>query len=347
MGSNQVVYIRVDANREIATGHVMRTLAIAKQIRQLGGECKFIVSDGYAIPIIHKYGFEVICLESQWNDLEQEIPQIQQLIIENKIKIILVDSYYVTKKYLECLQSKTYVAYIDDLNLFCYPVNLVINYSIYHDRFQYKTMNYSSRTNFLLGCSYIPLRDEFVGLVRSKKERVTDILITTGGTDKYHVTYSLLEYLCKNHILEKINIHAVIGRFNKDEIKIKQLADIYDYIYIYKDINYMSELMMKCDIGISAGGTTLFELCACGLPTICFSMADNQILGTESLADKGYMYNIGDIRCNINERVEDIVRQLNYLIQDYDIRHEYSNKMQILVDGRGAERIAKYLLNIS
>lgn len=40
----------------------------------------------------------------------------------------------------------------------------------------------------------------------------------------------------------------------------------------------MSELMQQCDMAVSAAGSTLYELCACGMPTITYVLADNQKL---------------------------------------------------------------------
>ncbi|MBP3889375.1 MAG: UDP-2,4-diacetamido-2,4,6-trideoxy-beta-L-altropyranose hydrolase [Cellulosilyticum sp.] len=346
MGCNPIIYIRVDANKEIATGHVMRTLAIAKQIKRLGGICKFIVADEYAKPIILNNGFEVICLNSNWSNLDEEIIQMQQFIEKEQIKIILVDSYFVTKKYLEHLKEKVFVAYIDDLNLFKYPVHLLINYSAYYEMFKYETLNYNQETKFLLGCDYIPLREEFKDLVREKKDYLTNILITTGGTDAYHITYRLAKCLCRKEVLNnRVNLHIVVGRFNQDLNKIKKLAEEYSGIKVYQDISYMSQLMMECDIAVSAGGTTLFELCACGLPTICFAIADNQLMGIKALADKKLMYTVGDIRDDIESGIQKIVHQINDFIEHPTRCYEYSIRMQKLVDGKGAERIAECLLD--
>ncbi|MCR5796546.1 MAG: hypothetical protein K6G63_01315 [Eubacterium sp.] len=44
--------------------------------------------------------------------------------------------------------------------------------------------------------------------------------------------------------------------------------------------------MQKCDIAISAAGSTLYELCACGVPTITYTTADNQIKAEKFLAKK-------------------------------------------------------------
>lgn len=344
MKSISDIYIRVDANKQIATGHVMRTLAIAKQVRKLGGRCKFIVADKYAISSIIDNDFEVICLNSKWNDLNQEIVQMQKLITEEQIKVLLVDSYFVTEEYLNSLSNKTYVAYIDDLNLFKYPVNTIINYATYYEAFDYKSLNYDVDTRFLLGTQYVPLREEFSQLLRKKKEVLKNILITTGGTDQYHVTYLLLKQLIESKMIDNLTLHIVMGRFNEDLEMINKLAAHRENIFLYKNIDYMSKLMMQCDLAISAGGTTLFELCACGLPTISFGIADNQLQGINSLAEKGYMLTVGDIRNNIDIGILEIVNKLKYYLNNPQIGHQYSVKMQQLIDGRGAERIAKYLL---
>ena len=72
----------------------------------------------------------------------------------------------------------------------------------------------------------------------------------------------------------------------------------------------LSQLMMKCDIAISARGTTLYETCACGLFTICFGIADNQLMGIEAFAEKGLMYTVGDLRKNIEYGVQKIAKQM-------------------------------------
>lgn len=340
------IFIRVDANNKIATGHVMRTVSIAKQVRKLGGNCIFIVADEFAVSIIQQNDFEVICLNSTWNDLNQEIIKMQELIAERQIKVLLVDSYFVTEKYLHSLSERTFVAYIDDLNLFKYPVNAIINYSTYYDSFNYKSLNYDTNVQFLLGTKYVPLREEFSQLTRKKKNTLKDVLITTGGTDSYHITYLLIKQLLNTELFDLINLHVVMGKFNEDSERISKIAGNKENIILYKNIDYMSQLMMKCDVAISAGGTTLFELCACGLPTISFGIADNQLQGISSLSEKGYINTVGDIRMKINVGISEILDKMWYYIGNPEVCYQYSARMQQLVDGKGAERIARYLLEV-
>lgn len=49
--------------------------------------------------------------------------------------------------------------------------------------------------------------------------------------------------------------------------------------------------MEKCDVAISACGSTLYELAVCGVPTIGIIIADNQIGICEKLNNMGVIKN--------------------------------------------------------
>lgn len=62
----------------------------------------------------------------------------------------------------------------------------------------------------------------------------------------------------------------------------------------------MKKLMMLCDVAVSVAGSTLYELCACGIPTITYVLADNQIPAEEMFEQEGIMLNARDYRVNMN-----------------------------------------------
>ncbi|NLV76359.1 MAG: UDP-2,4-diacetamido-2,4,6-trideoxy-beta-L-altropyranose hydrolase, partial [Tissierellia bacterium] len=51
----------------------------------------------------------------------------------------------------------------------------------------------------------------------------------------------------------------------------------YNNVKFYMNVKNMKNLMINNDLAISAGGNTLYELCACGIPTIAIIIADNQL----------------------------------------------------------------------
>ena len=57
-----VIGIRVDVNETVATGHIMRCITIAEQIKKLGGQVLFITADGQAEELLARAGMEHVCL---------------------------------------------------------------------------------------------------------------------------------------------------------------------------------------------------------------------------------------------------------------------------------------------
>lgn len=53
--------------------------------------------------------------------------------------------------------------------------------------------------------------------------------------------------------------------------------------------------MMKCDLAIAAGGSTLYELGICQVPAIVFAYADNQLSHINWLAENRLIEYIGDV----------------------------------------------------
>ena len=72
--------IRVDANEIIATGHIMRCLAIAEMLKATGVDSLFISADNFAKSFINQKGYELYSLNSSWMYMEDEIELLQQAI---------------------------------------------------------------------------------------------------------------------------------------------------------------------------------------------------------------------------------------------------------------------------
>ena len=99
-------------NSVIATGHVMRCLAIADAAKEIGENTTFIVADDQADHMIRKRGYETIILRTRWDNMEMELDRLQSIIHEQRIRALLVDSYQVTQPYLQTLSDWVNVVYI-------------------------------------------------------------------------------------------------------------------------------------------------------------------------------------------------------------------------------------------
>ena len=79
-----------------------------------------------------------------------------------------------------------------------------------------------------------------------------------------------------------LNYHVICGNFNAHEKELEKKANKFVNINLYKNVSNMAEIMKKCDLAISAAGSTLYELASLSIPSIVFSFADNQKKATEA-----------------------------------------------------------------
>ena len=340
-------YIRADANEIIGTGHVMRCLSIAEEVRRQGEEVTFIIADERTEMIITEKGFQIICLSSVWNDLDKEIDKLLQVIAEYSISLLLIDSYYVTKEYLETLHRYIRIAYIDDLNQFIYPVDYLINYNIYAENLDYPNQYRKAdflETKFMLGCSYAPLRPEFSNVQRVIKNKVSKILITSGGTDNYNVVGNILESLSARTWFSEMDYYVILGRFNIHKSELEERWRNRKNVHLLSNVDNMVDYMKSCDIAVTAGGVTTYELCACGIPSVMYTLADNQLQIAQTVSEQDLIPWIGDVRQEMNTCMDKLVQELESIKDDVGKRKRISSEMKRLVDGEGCNRIVERLI---
>lgn len=385
-----MVVIRADANSKIGMGHVMRCLSVADALLKRGEEVLFVTADDTPVPLLTKKGIPYCVLHTDYADMEAELPELLCILQEltqraelpeevlsrmssqRKDIAILVDSYYVTEKYLAALKKRITTIYMDDIYAFSYPVDMLINYNIYGEEMGYEKDAAFADTKLLLGANYVPLREEFAavaGYAQSRKElsaetenvtpaedrlhqtaeqgRTADggILITTGGSDSFNLAGQLLMEAMKYDALKEKEYHVVSGSLNPHIGELQALAQKHENIHIHCNVTNMAELMAESEVALSAGGSTLYELCAVGVPVIAFSFAENQERLVQTFVKRGIAQYGGNYRTDGNKMIQNTIAGLETLLEDKNLRTEYRKKARTLVDGKGAERIAEALLS--
>ncbi len=380
-----MVVIRADANSKIGMGHVMRCLSVADALLKRGEEVLFVTADDTPVPLLTKKGIPYCVLHTDYADMEAELPELWEVLRElpqgaespdaalaQKNTSILVDSYYVTEKYLAALKKRITTIYMDDIYAFSYPVDMLINYNIYGEEMGYEKDAAFADTKLLLGTEYVPLREEFsagAGYAQSRKElsaetenvtpaedrlhqtaeqgRTADggILITTGGSDSFNLAGQLLMEAMKYDALKEKEYHVVSGSLNPHIGELQALAQKHENIHIHCNVTNMAELMAESEVALSAGGSTLYELCAVGVPVIAFSFAENQERLVQTFVKRGIAQYGGNYRTDGNKMIQNTIAGLETLLEDKNLRSEYRKKARTLVDGKGAERIAEALLS--
>ncbi len=341
-----MIGIRVDANSKIGTGHMMRCLSVATALAACGQKVCFILADDYATGLLQDKGFSYRILGSDYKDLEGELFLLCGWLQEEQPQLLLIDSYFVTADYLARINAFVKTAYIDDLYVFPYPVDVLINYNIYGDLLPYQENAVKKEAAFLLGTSYVPLREEFGRSDYLVQKEVQRVLITTGGSDLYNLAGQLAEKALQNPKTDKLQYHIVSGIFNQNYSYLQELEKKHDNIYLHQNVTNMAELMKTCDVAITAGGSTMYELCAVGVPMLCFSFVDNQEQQVKTFVEKGLVCFGGNYLLQKEEMLTEAVHHLAMLAESFEERKRYSQKEKEVVDGQGAMRIARQLIQV-
>ncbi len=333
------IVIRADANEKIAMGHIMRCMSIAFQLKKSGHNIIFILAEHYAEHLIVQNGFSCICMERTYAQMEQELDELSKILIRTHAACVLVDSYDITYQYMQRLHSICKTVYIDDLRHFEYSADLTVHY-----RYGAEQMLKEDSRRFLLGIRYAPLREAFAQDAPPVREHFKRMMITTGGTDPYEMLTGILEQM--QQVFPSVEKHVVAGKFYHNLPLLHNIAAKDTTVHIYHDIPDIDRVMKLCDAAVSAGGSTLAELCACGVPTICFTLADNQLDGTIAYADAGLVLYAGDARNNRRAVLQQIVASAKMLQKDLQYRKQMGTQAKAAVDGKGAHRIAQAMVQL-
>ncbi|MDE5639478.1 MAG: UDP-2,4-diacetamido-2,4,6-trideoxy-beta-L-altropyranose hydrolase, partial [Odoribacter sp.] len=273
-----MIVFRTDGNSQIGLGHVMRCMSIADAFVEAGEECLFVLADVSVEAVVKKRGFETFVMNTRFDCMETEFDKMQSVNMRFRPRYIVVDSYFVTEEYFRFLGTLGRVVYLDDLAAFAYPVDVLVNYNVYAADMDYAAIYKRGDVclpRCILGVEYAPLRKEFRDIPACMpRENVQDIFVSTGGADTVHLALRLVRFLTgQPECAKELKFHILLGEMNVDRDEIMELASGIDNIMVHRMVQEMKSWMRMCDIAVSAAGSTLYELCACGVPTITYVVA--------------------------------------------------------------------------
>lgn len=374
MSEKAAVYVRCDGNAVIGAGHIMRCLTITDC---MGSETQvtFLCADEASAELVRGRNGKALVLGTDGKNMEEELPVLESLFAERekeaKKRVILVDSYFVTKEYLQKLGHFGKVIYMDDLCEETYPVDGVINYNAFAGQQEYADRYPGKRC--LIGPAFIPLRPQFLQKKEvedcqerqfekdehaeeksardgfKKEEYKKDefhILLTTGGGDKDNIAGKIMDQIyplfamANKEKQKKIVLHVIAGQFSPNYAVLQEFAASHEGVEIHSNVQNMGELMRSCNLGITAGGTTVYEMLAVLLPVICFAYAKNQEALVAFVGENQIGYSAGNYHETAKETLKKIADCVNLALEDITAFQKRAKAAGTIVDGLGAQRLA-------
>ena len=345
------IYFRCDSSSDIGSGHVIRCLTLANFLKKKGLFTTFICkeTEGNLFDVILKHNHNLVVLSNSnkkniWEDDAQEI--IDKIKDFNSSKDwMVVDHYFLNKDWETRISSKLYKLFIiDDLCDRPHYGNILLNQNYLPGiRSQYKKI-LSSKTKILLGPKYALLSPEYKAtrkLIKiNKKKKLQRVIIFFGASDHKEQTIKCLSILSKLN-LKLLKIDIVIGLANKKKKLIEEITNKIDNATLHVQIPSLCNLMKNADLYLGSGGTTTWERCCLGLPSIVISTSENQVRQNEYLFNKGVIKYLGKAE-SVSE--ENIRTALLMFAEGYDST-KMSKKALKITNGNGAELVSKEFLN--
>lgn len=331
------IVIRVDSSVAMGSGHLMRCLTLASQLRARDCSVSFICRDlsGSVSHLAAGQGFRVYHLPSAesnstdmpdtpahadgmevgWRANAMETLQILRTA-EQPIDWLVVDHYALDACWESLMRPLVKrIMVIDDIADRPHDCDLLLDQNLYQNmetRYDGLVPTYCKK---LLGPAFALLRPEFTEAkkyLRKRDGNVKRILIFFGGSDASKETAKALDAIMALNRPD-IAVDVVVGGANPQREQIRQQCATMPNAAFYCQVENMAELMAHADLAIGAGGSTSWERCFLGLPTITISVANNQITTTEELARQGATIYLGNSR---NIARETLTTTLSEVIKD-------------------------------
>ena len=343
------IFIRVDSGSDVGLGHVMRCFALAESINTMNFNVYFISKKirGNIIKRIENDGYKVFHLNSKvlksskldWKMDALETTKIIQRF-KNEKNLLLVDNYELSKMWETSLKSVVdKIIIIDDFSNRSHNCNLFIDQNLHTGKID-RNKKYSKNCKKLLGPKYALLRNEFAENrknVKNRSGKINRILISFGGSDEKNQTLISLKAI-KKLAGEKINVDVIVGEPNKNKTKIKKICSSIENLTYYQQPKNIAKIMKRADLAIGAGGIITWERCCLGLPSIVSIVSKNQEDMVNAVSRKGCLINLGKAERLTSEDYLNAIKNLN----PGKLVHMQKKCMK-LVDGKGAERVAKQI----
>ncbi len=358
------IIIRADSSPFIGTGHVVRCLTLAEYLRNEGADVSFVCRDHennliawierekrikvHVLPAdrIWNFGKGLPLSEWDWLGTDIHIDAAQTISVLKEIRDpdwIVVDHYSLDYRWEK--QIRPYVRKImvvDDLANRRHECDLLTDPNLSEDpRGRYGEI-VTDQCKVLAGPEFVIMRPEF-RIVKEKTRirdgRVNRILVFF-GSDPTNETEKALRAI--RRFTPKIAIDVVISLLNPFRYEIESFAAGLPNCSCHVQTSSMAELMSLADLSIGAGGTTMWERCSLGLPSIVIAVAKNQEGPSLAMASAASILYLGRSR---EVTVDALTEHVSGLIRDPGLLVRMSSLGQSLVDGRGCERIAKYLIS--
>lgn len=341
------VLMRLDGGEGIGSGHVVRCSSIAAELGRIGVRTVVAASTAESAGLASERGMVATVVGGDPFGLGGADASALAPLMGGGCVAVLVDTYGAGDGFWSRLagiarETGTPLALIDDRYTFSggatgepvrRPADLVVAYDFGADGGSYDRA-YSGAARLLVGPRYAPVRPGFSRAAASPRGEVRRVLVSTGSTNPGRSLEALASACVEAVPSAAIDVVLGPGATFVPSPEVAARASV------HRGLTDLGPLMSRADIAVSAGGTTLYELACMGVPAVAVPVVENQLENVRGFASLG---------CGISvtgAHDPGLVQAVSGLAGDPGLREGLSERARSIVDGRGAERVARALARL-
>jgi UDP-2,4-diacetamido-2,4,6-trideoxy-beta-L-altropyranose hydrolase len=354
------VAIRADASSRMGTGHVMRCLALAGAVQARGAQPTFICREhpGNLIATLRERSLPVAVLPAparrasttaedyaDWLGVPESADADETVATLAGVNPdwLVVDHYSLGIEWERRLRphAATVLAIDDLIRPHDCDALLDQNYSAQDER-RYQGL-VPGPCRVLSGPRYALLDSMYANRRDARPARdgtVRRVLVYFGGVDPFNLSGLALAALSAPEFAH-LTVDLVIGTNHSQRDALERQANGRPGTVVHGTRPDLADLMLHADLAVGAGGVTTWERMCLGVPSLVVSLAENQRAACESLAADGLIEYLGDAG---SVDPTGIRGALSRLLDDPERLAALSSRGRLLVDGRGAARVAEVML---
>ena len=292
MVNRKVAVLRADASSSIGVGHVMRSLSLGEAL----------LDEGFGVELV---SFELApSLQSLATSCGVELVELAcaprssedaQFVLQRNANIVVVDGYEFSREFFAVLEaSSTPFAVVDDnAETNAQTPSAVINQNPHASASMYAQLQ--GNPKLLLGLQYAMVRKEVREVAAMNlSSREGEVFVAMGGADFLGLTAPIVEALAETGL----QIRVAVGHTNTQRVHIQKLADQLGNVTLIEQQDYVSSLA-SAHVAVLAAGSSLWEACAVGTPSIGLVVADNQFASANAAKKLGFT-RVVDCRVRFN-----------------------------------------------
>lgn len=353
------IVIRTDSSLQIGSGHLMRCLTLAGELRSRGASVGFICRKhpGSMMPMLESKGYAVSHLEAvqtdfhgrnddvrhaAWLGATWEVDAAETVTAMKGMKPdwLIIDHYAIDYRWEDLVRPHVgNIMVIDDLADRLHNCDLLLDQNFYDNMEQRYNGLMPEDCQLLAGPRYALLRPEFAEARWTLRQRdgiVRRLLVFYGGSDANNETAKALTAIAGlDH--PDIAVDVVIGASSPHRQDIEALCRQMPNVSSYCQVENMAELMAAADLAIGAGGATSWERCSLGLPSLVTATAANQLELAETGARHGLFFYLGGAAAVTVEQISCALKVFTSLPENLK---GYSARGMQAVDAKGVQRVA-------